>query len=222
MVKKKTVRGTGENPARQVLLRLEREYPEAGTRLKFSNLFELVVAVLLSAQTTDEQVNRVTGELFRRFPTPAAMASASLEELEEAIKQVGLFRNKAKHLKELAIMLCEQYDGQVPDDFDELLRLPGIGRKSANVIMAVGWGRPGLGVDTHVHRVANRLGLVSCQARNQTELSLKEQIPPEKWAQAHHLFISHGREVCKSRRPNCDKCVLQDLCHEYRNNQPKP
>jgi endonuclease-3 len=201
--------------AETVLNILDKEYPDAGTQLHYNDLFQLLVAVVLSAQCTDKQVNRVTPALFARYPDASSMAQAELNDLEDLIKGVGLYHSKARHLKQTAQILVSQYEGQVPDTFEQLLELPGVGRKTANVIIAVGFDGPGLGVDTHVHRVANRLGLVNTKDRNRTEKELKAIIDPERWNRAHHLLIWHGRQVCKARRPNCAACVLQELCQYY-------
>lgn len=201
--------------AETVLNILDKEYPDAGTQLHYNDLFELLVAVVLSAQCTDKQVNRVTPALFARYPDAATMAQAEINDLEDLIKGVGLYHSKARHLKQTAQILVSQYEGQVPDSFEQLLELPGVGRKTANVIIAVGFDGPGLGVDTHVHRVTNRLGLVNSRDRNRTEKELKAIISSERWNRAHHLFIWHGRQVCRARRPNCAACVLQELCQYY-------
>lgn len=198
----------------EILRILEQEYPQAGTLLRYSNTFELLVAVILSAQSTDEQVNRVTPALFDKFPTPESMAQADLRELEEAVRAVGLYRSKAANLRKMAQALVDQYEGTVPGEFEELLKLPGVGRKSANVVLAVGFDKPGLGVDTHVQRVANRLGLARTKQPEQTEHVLKQLIPEHKWSRAHHLFIFHGRRVCKARYPDCENCVLVFLCEK--------
>ncbi len=200
------------NKAKKILDILQETYPEAGTRLSFQSPFQLLVAVVLSAQSTDEQVNQVTAKLFSKYSTPQEMAALSLEELQEFIRGVGLFRNKARHIKALSEMLLERYGGEVPRRFEELIKLPGVGRKSANVVLAVGFGMPGLGVDTHVHRVSNRLGLVDAKQTHQTEAALKAQIPRKRWGQAHHLLISHGRAVCKARSPQCSSCLLESIC----------
>ncbi|NLP23394.1 MAG: endonuclease III [Syntrophomonadaceae bacterium] len=201
--------------AETVLNILDKEYPDAGTQLHYNDLFQLLVTVVLSAQCTDKQVNRVTPALFARYPDASSMAQAELNDLEDLIKGVGLYHSKARHLKQTAQILVSQYEGQVPNTFEQLLELPGVGRKTANVIIAVGFDGPGLGVDTHVHRVANRLGLVNTKDRNRTEKELKAIIDPERWNRAHHLLIWHGRQVCKARRPNCAACVLQELCQYY-------
>jgi endonuclease-3 len=173
-----------------------------------------MVAVVLSAQSTDEQVNRVTAELFADYGTPEALAAIDLSLLEEKIRGVGLYRNKARHLKKLAQIIVEQHQGEVPSEFDKLLSLPGVGRKSANVIRSVAFKKPGLGVDTHVHRVANRLGLVNSKLPEQTEKALKEQIPEECWSEAHHLLIFHGRRICQARKPQCNNCLIEGLCEK--------
>jgi len=197
----------------QKILDILREaYPQAGTRLKYQNPFQLLIAVVLSAQSTDEQVNQVTSDLFSKYSTPQEMAAVPLEELQELIKGVGLFRNKARHIKELSAILVEKYGGEVPREFNELIKLPGVGRKSANVVMAVGFGLPGLGVDTHVHRVSNRLGLVDAKQPHKTEAGLKALIPRKRWGEAHHLLISHGRAICKARSPQCGSCPLEEIC----------
>lgn len=195
-----------------ILERLNKEYPDAGTMLNFGSRFQLLIAVVLSAQSTDEQVNRVTAALFKHYPSPQAMASAELEELEEAIKGVGIYKNKARSIKAASQVLIDDYAGQVPDEFEDLLKLPGVGRKTANVVLAVGFNKPGLGVDTHVLRVSNRLGIVCTPSADKTEKALKSLIPQEWWSKSHHLLIWHGRQVCKARNPQCRRCVLEALC----------
>ncbi len=199
-------------PIKKILKLLMAEYPDAQTMLVFNSRFELLVAVILSAQSTDVQVNRVTAELFKKYKNPEDMAAISLSELEHLIKGVGLYKSKAKNTKAMAEILINQHNGQVPAEFDQLMQLPGVGRKTANVILAVGFNQPGLGVDTHVHRVANRLGLVDTKNAHKTEKELKELIPQELWSQSHHLFIWHGRRVCKARNPMCEQCVVKELC----------
>lgn len=196
----------------KIIKQLQAAYPDARPMLTFSSRFELLVAVVLSAQSTDEQVNRVTAALFKRAHTPADFAALDLTELEEQIKGVGLYRNKAKHIKNLSIMLLEKYAGEVPGDFEALITLPGVGRKSANVVLSVAFNLPGLGVDTHVQRVTNRLGLVQGKNPDQTEKALKALIPVELWSISHHLFIFHGRQVCKARHPDCATCCVEEDC----------
>ncbi len=198
--------------AKDILRLLQQEYPDAGTMLKFNSIFELLVAVVLSAQSTDLQVNRVTKDLFARLKTPQDFADIDLNELEEAIRGVGLHKAKAHSIQNISRILITEYQGMVPNSFEDLLRLPGIGRKTANVMMSVGFNQPGLGVDTHVHRVSNRLGLVKEQYPDKTELALKSIIPINCWSRAHHLLIFHGRRICTARKPKCAECVLNQLC----------
>lgn len=200
--------------SQKVIKLLQQAYPDAGPMLKFNSTFELLVAVLLSAQSTDEQVNRVTSELFVDANTPADFAVLNIDELEARIKGVGIYKNKAKNLQRLSLILLDKYAGEVPQDFEQLLELPGIGRKSANVIMSVGFNQPGLGVDTHVHRVVNRIGLVEEKHPEKTEKALKAILPVELWSISHHLFIFHGRRVCKARRPACENCCIESYCQK--------
>ena len=206
---------TLKKKAKRCLDRLEIEYPQAGTRLNYENRFQLLAAVILSAQTTDNQVNNVTPSLFALYPDPATMAAAELADLERAIRGVGLYKNKARFLQGMSRMICEQHNGEVPGVYEDLLALPGVGSKSANVVLAVGFDLPGLGVDTHVHRVANRLGLTDTKQPQQTEKALKELIPPGRWSRAHHLLINHGRQICKARKPACGECFLQGDCRHF-------
>lgn len=198
--------------AKEILHRLELEYQDAGTMLEYKSIFELLVAVILSAQSTDAQVNRVTRVLFVTSNIPQDFAGMDIIELEDAIRGVGLYKAKARSIQNISRILVEKYQGQVPDNFDDLLQLPGIGRKTANVILSVGFNQPGLGVDTHVHRVSNRLGLVKEQYPDKTELILKSIIPRKNWSQAHHLLIFHGRRICTARKPKCSDCILESLC----------
>lgn len=198
----------------KIIEKLRQAFPDAGPKLKFNSTFELLVAVVLSAQSTDEQVNRVTEKLFAQANRPEDFAAMDIGVLEERIKGVGLYKNKARSIKNLSIMLLEQFDGEVPDSYEELLQLPGVGTKSANVVMAVGFGKPGLGVDTHVHRVTNRMGLVQEKTPEKTEKALKALLPQELWGISHHLFIFHGRQVCKARHPACDQCCVEEFCRK--------
>ncbi|MGE5544076.1 MAG: endonuclease III [Bacillota bacterium] len=197
---------------KQVLDRLQQEYPQAGTRLKWNSVFELLVATILSAQTTDNQVNHITGALFQRYNKPEDFALLTAEQLEPLIKGCGLYRNKARHIIEASRMIMERYAGRVPDTLEELMELPGVGRKTANVILSVGFGKPGLAVDTHVQRVTSRLGFTDSNNPEQTEMQLKSLINPRNWGMAHHLFIWHGRSYCQARKPKCLQCPLAELC----------
>ncbi len=198
--------------AAEVLKRLSRVHPDAGPRLHFSNPYQALVATILSAQTTDEQVNRVTSLFFKRYPDVTALARASVDEVADVIKSTGLYRSKAAHLVAAAQKIAAEHGGEVPSDLQPLLELPGVGRKTANVVLANAFGKPGLGVDTHVHRVANRIGLCSEKHPEGTEKRLKELIPERDWGRAHHLLIFHGRRFCRARKPECPSCVLRDIC----------
>ncbi|MGL4971972.1 MAG: endonuclease III [Culicoidibacterales bacterium] len=190
-------------------------YPNAECELNYANTFQLLVAVMLSAQTTDINVNKATPGLFAAFPTPQAMMSASLAELEEQIKTLGLFRTKAKNLQLLSRDLVELYQGEVPKETSALVALAGVGQKTANVVQAVGFGIPALAVDTHVHRVSQRLGLVRKGSDVvATERNLKRKIPREHWIKFHHQAIFFGRYHCKAKNPDCKNCLLFDLCQE--------
>lgn len=205
--------------AARVLERLRQEYPDAGPRLNFLSPYQAMVATILSAQTTDFQVNRVTPALFARYPVTQSLAEADVEDIAEMIRSVGLYRAKAEHLAAAARLIMQQYGGVIPDTLEGLLTLPGVGRKTANVLLSNAFGKPGLGVDTHVQRVANRLGLATAKMPEGTEQQLKALIPEQEWGLAHHLLIFHGRQVCSARRPDCPTCVLNDLC-AYRSKTP--
>ncbi|MDI3269773.1 MAG: endonuclease III [Bacillota bacterium] len=174
--------------------------------------FQLLVATVLSAQTTDQQVNKVTPALFARFPTPEVMGKASPEDVEPYIQTLGLYRNKARHLVGLARRLAEEYGGEVPMEREALESLPGVGRKTASVVLANAFGFPAIAVDTHVFRVARRLGWSRGKDPHRVELDLMELIPRDLWAPAHHWLIQHGRQICHARRPRCGECFLQDVC----------
>ena len=206
----KTARGPY---ALEVFSRLKLEYPDARTELDYETPLQLVVATILSAQCTDKRVNMVTPLLFRTFPTAAALADAPSEKLEEIIKSTGFFRNKTKSLIGLGKALVERHGGEVPDSMEALVRLPGIGRKTANVILGNAFGKNlGIVVDTHVTRVSQRLGLTRENDPVKIEQELMPLFPREDWALLAHLFIFHGRRVCEARRPKCETCVLNDIC----------
>ena len=189
-------------------------HPEVTTELEFGSVFQLLVAVVLSAQCTDKRVNQVTPELFAHYPDARTMAEADEAEIYEYVKSVSYPNAKARHLVELARMLVDEYCGEVPNDFDALLRLPGVGRKTANVMQAVAFGQSAMPVDTHVYRVSHRLGLVPSTADTplKVEKALIKHIPAEDLARAHHWLLLHGRYVCTSRKPHCDKCELSNIC----------
>lgn len=203
---------------KEVLDILEETYPEAECALHHQNVFQLIVAVALSAQTTDKSVNVVTPALFERYPDADALAAADVEEVSEYIKRIGMYKTKAKNIVGMAQKLVSDYDGQVPEDYDALVSLPGVGRKTANVVLSVGFGHQRIAVDTHVFRVANRIGLVHEKDVLKTELSLMERIPEERWSRTHHSLIFHGRQCCDARKPKCDDCPLNTLC-EYINGE---
>lgn len=198
----------------QVLGWFREEMPVAETELNYENPFQLLVAVILSAQCTDKRVNLVTPSLFQDYPTPETLASATSEVIYEYIKSVSYPNNKAKHLVGMAQMLVRDFDSQVPDNLDDLTRLPGVGRKTANVIQAVVFNKAAMAVDTHVFRVSHRLGLVStkCTTPFSVEKELVKHIPAEEIPIAHHWLILHGRYVCLARTPKCDSCGLQLMC----------
>lgn len=205
------MRVTNKIKAEQIAI-LGRVYKDTKPALKFSNPFELLVAVILSAQCTDVRVNITTERLFDKAPTPQAIIDMGLESLEAEIKDCGLFRNKAKNIMATCQILVNEYGGQVPNDFDALLSLPGVGRKTANVVSSIAFGRPAIAVDTHVFRVANRLGLAVGETPLEVENGLMKAIPRDLWSQAHHWLIWHGRRICKSRKPLCGECPLAEVC----------
>jgi endonuclease III len=188
--------------------------PDVTTELNYKNNFQLLVAVILSAQCTDKRINKVTPTLFHSFPTAKEMAASSEDEIFEYIKSVSYPNNKAKHLLNMSKILMEKFNGEVPDNINELTTLPGVGRKTANVIEAVAFGRSAMPVDTHVYRVSHRLGLVpkTCKTVYSVEKELVKNLPMEKIALAHHWLLLHGRYVCTSRNPHCDSCKLNEFC----------
>lgn len=190
--------------------------PDADTELNFSNPFEIVVAVILSAQCTDKRVNMVTPALYRRYPTPQAMAESSAEEILTYISSVSYPNSKAHHLHLMARKLVEEYGGEVPADFDALLSLPGVGRKTANVVLSVAFGENRMAVDTHVFRVANRIGLTrDSKTPLHTEQTLVRHIPEHLLGRAHHWLILHGRYICTARKPKCDRCGIARYCRHF-------
>ena len=198
-----------------VLEELEELYPQAGAELNFTNPFETVVATVLAAQCTDKRVNMVTARLFPRYPDAKAMAQLTPEELEPMIQECGLYHNKARSIVELSRMLVEKYDGRVPDTMEELVALPGVGRKTANVVLANAFGQPAFAVDTHVFRVSNRIGLAHASNVQETERQLMAAVPRERWSHTHHLLSWHGRRCCAARKPACERCPIVQC--EFRN-----
>lgn len=187
---------------------LDEEYPEAECALDYMNNFQLIVAVVLSAQTTDVSVNKVTPTLFGSYPTPKALARANQLDVEEILRFIGMYRTKAKNIINLARKLVEDYGGEVPSDYESLVALPGVGRKTANVVLSVGFGQQRIAVDTHVFRVANRIGLVKEKDVLATELSLMKRLPENRWSRTHHSLIFHGRNCCTARKPKCEELSL--------------
>ncbi|PFS03643.1 endonuclease III [Bacillus thuringiensis] len=190
-------------------------YPEAHCELVHDNPFELVIAVALSAQCTDVLVNKVTRNLFQKYKTPEDYLSVSLEEVQQDIRSIGLYRNKAKNIQKLCRMLLDDYNGEVPSDRDELTKLPGVGRKTANVVVSVAFGIPAIAVDTHVERVSKRLAI--CRWKDsvlEVEKTLMKKVPMDEWGVTHHRMIFFGRYHCKAQRPQCEECRLLEVCRE--------
>ena len=191
-----------------------KEMPYVTTELEFSSTFQLLVAVILSAQCTDKRINMVTPNLFKAFPDVEKMAEAEEDEIFDYIRSVSYPNSKAKHLSAMAKMIKENFGGNVPDNLDDLIKLPGVGRKTANVIQAVAYGKSVMPVDTHVFRVSHRIGLVPkrCKTPYSVEQELEKNLPKEKLSLAHHWLLLHGRYVCTSRNPHCDQCILNEIC----------
>ena len=200
----------------KILETLDKLYPDARCSLNFSNPLELLVATILSAQCTDERVNEVTKSLFKKYRSARDYATISQEELEEDIRSTGFYKNKAKSLRRCCEKLDKEYGGEVPPDLNALVKLPGIGRKTANVVLGAAFGIPGIIVDTHVKRISQRLGLTKEKDPVKIEFDLMKIIPREKWTKFSHQMIYHGRAVCKSRKPLCEECGLREYCDYYR------
>ena len=206
----------------KILKELENLYPDAAPALHFNSAYELLVAVILSAQCTDKRVNMITPALFEAYPTAESMAAATAEDIYPYIKSVSYPNNKARSLAGMARMLVEEFHGEVPSDIDKLMALPGVGRKTANVILAVVYNRAAMAVDTHVFRVSERIGLTTASKTPlATEKALVRHIPEEIIPKAHHWLILHGRYICKARRPECLDCMLTEVCRYYQKNTGK-
>jgi endonuclease III len=203
---------TPKGRAKEVLARLSDEYPDARCELDHRNPYELLAATILSAQCTDVRVNMVTPALFARFPTPEDLAVADPLEVEEIVRSTGFYKNKARSLVGMAKALVERFDGEVPGEMADLVTVPGVGRKTANVVRSVALGLPGLPVDTHVGRLSTRLGLTTETDAVKVEYTLDAMVPPAEWGRFSLLLILHGRRVCASRKARCDVCVLADFC----------
>ncbi len=197
-------------------------FPDAKGELNHSNPFELLIAVLLSAQTTDKHVNKVTADLFKKYKTPEDYLAVPLEELQQDIRSIGLYRTKAKNIQKLCRSLIEEHNGEVPRTREELMKLAGVGRKTANVVMSIAFGEPAIAVDTHVERVSKRLGI--CRWKDsvlEVEKTLMRKVPKDEWSITHHRLIFFGRYHCKARNPNCPECPLLDLCREGKKRMKK-
>ncbi len=224
----KTVGGRESKAAKQeraqrIYQSLEILYPDAHCALKHKNPFELLIATILSAQCTDERVNMVTPELFRKYPTPADMAKARQEHLEELVRSTGFYRNKAKSIKGAATEITESFDGKVPDTMEDLLALPGVARKTANVVLGNAFNKAvGVVVDTHINRLSNRMGLTKHVDPKKIERDLMSLFEPEQWTMLAHLLIFHGRQVCSARKPDCEHCSIRPDCPQIGVGVKKP
>ena len=195
---------------------LKEKFPEPMCELNFKDRYQLLVSVILSAQCTDKRVNIVTKNLFKKYPTAETMAKANLEELEQEIKPCGFYHNKAKNILSACQKIVSDFDGEVPEDYDKLLSLPGVGRKTANVITSAGFGGDAIAVDTHVFRVSRRLGLASGNTPEKVEQELMKALDKNVWSESHFLMVLFGRYVCKAQRPLCEECGLKEYCKYYK------
>ncbi|MCK4260188.1 MAG: endonuclease III [Halanaerobiales bacterium] len=194
---------------------LDETYPDAKCELHYTTPFELLIATVLSAQTTDKKVNEVTKTLFAKYSSPEDYLKADQLELEHCIREIGLYRNKTKNIKKLSKVLVNEYNGEIPDSKEKLMKLAGVGRKTANVVLSNAFNVPAIAVDTHVFRVSNRIGIANAENVLKTEEQLQNAIPKERWSKAHHYLIFHGRRICKARKPNCEECPLAGYCDYY-------
>ncbi|SCH98993.1 endonuclease III [Romboutsia sp. 1001713B170207_170306_H8] len=200
----------------EILDKLEELYPDAKCELDYTTPFELLIATILSAQCTDIRVNIVTGKMFKKYNTPYDFNKLSVDEIIKEIKTCGLYKSKAEKIKLTSKIICEEYDGQVPNTFEELVKLPGVGRKTAGVVLSNAFNVPAIAVDTHVFRVANRIGIVHTTTPEKTEFALMNTIPKQRWSHSHHLLIFHGRRICKARKPECGDCPIKSYCDYYK------
>jgi endonuclease-3 len=208
MLEKKTIN--------KILKILETHYGNTSTGLEFGTTYQLLISTILSAQATDVQVNKVTKKIFYEYPDPQSIIILSQNDLENTIRQIGLYKNKAKNILAATKMLLEEYNGKVPNSREELMKLPGVGRKTANVVLSVGFNHDAIAVDTHVFRVSNRIGLTKAKDVHSTELQLMNNIPKSKWSAAHHWLIWHGRNICKAQNPKCTVCPIKNHCKYYK------
>ncbi|SKA93416.1 DNA-(apurinic or apyrimidinic site) lyase /endonuclease III [Caloramator quimbayensis] len=207
--------GERMNNNEKIINILEKEYKDARCALNFTTPFELLIATMLSAQTTDLTVNKATEILFKKYNTPEDFRRLDNKELEKYIKICGLYKTKAKNIIEASKKIVTDYDGKVPSTLEELIKLPGVGRKTANVVLSNAFNKDAIAVDTHVYRVSNRLGLSNSKDVNETEEQLMKNIPKEKWSNAHHWLIWHGRKICSAKNPKCSICPLNHICKYY-------
>lgn len=208
---------TKSEKAEKVLDILEGEFPGAATALEFSNPLELLIATILSAQATDKLVNKVTADLFKKYKTAREYSITPLEELQQDISSINFYRNKSKSIKNCTSMIVEDFGGEVPDNLDDLVKLPGVGRKTANIVLGNAFGIEALAVDTHVKRVAGRLGFTKNTDPDKIEADLTDIIPEKRWTVTTHLLILHGRKTCTARSPKCDRCPVSSLCDYFKN-----
>ncbi|AWZ49279.1 endonuclease III [Clostridiaceae bacterium 14S0207] len=201
----------------KVLEILEETYKGAKCGLNFESPYELLVSTILSAQCTDERVNKVCSELYKEYNTPDKIITLTEEELGQKIRSCGFYKNKSKNILETTKIIVEKYKGKVPDTMEELVELPGVGRKTANVVLSNAFGVPAIAVDTHVFRVSNRIGIAEGNNVDIVEKELMKNVPQEKWSDTHHYLIWHGRKICKARKPNCEECPLSLHCCYYKN-----
>ncbi|CAK7031074.1 MAG: Endonuclease III [Peptostreptococcus russellii] len=211
MPRKKT-----KKEVKEILDLLSELHPNAHCELVHSSPFELLIATILSAQCTDVRVNIVTEELFKKYNTPEDFKNLSIEEIEKEIKTCGLYKSKAKKIKETSSILVDKYNSELPDTLEELITLPGVGRKTAGVVLSNAFGIPAIAVDTHVFRVSNRIGIVKEKTPEKTEFALMKAIEKERWTHSHHLLIFHGRRICKARKPECENCNIREYCNYYK------
>ncbi len=197
---------------KEIVKRIKERYPKPKIELDYSNPFELLVALILSARCTDARTNRITKELFKKYPTPKELKDADFDELNEIISSCSMHNTKAKNLIELAKKLCEKYNCEVPDSLEELTSLPGVGRKTANIVLSIGFGIPAVGVDTHVLRTANRLGISNSKKAETVEKDIMEKVNQEDWIVFYTGLILLGRHICKAKKPDCKNCFLNDIC----------
>ncbi len=194
---------------------LRKEYSDSTTALTFETPFQLLISTILSAQSTDKQVNKITQSLYRQYPDARAFITLSQVDLESKIKSIGLYRSKARNILATCKILVERYQGKVPPNREELVKLPGVGRKTANVVLSVGFNHDAIAVDTHVFRVSNRIGLAKAATVEKTEEQLMKNIPQNDWSASHHWLIWHGRLICKAQNPRCSECPIKNFCHFF-------